>query len=168
MQRSVAFFIQLHSISVRRKLRKAENLKGNGERTKRRGIYRTECYIVLKGDLRKTKLLKEDFFLTPREPIEASWELSTYKPVRKKREQKCKASMPVANDSCSRHELALAVAPCCSEMSASDAVGSAGTHLECTTETCPGHLRDQTPWPLHSSPVPECQSGAGLVVNMMK
>lgn len=46
-------------------MRKAENLKGNGERTKRRGICRTECYI--KGDLRKTKLLKyqKRFFWLP-------------------------------------------------------------------------------------------------------
>lgn len=68
----------------------------------------------------------------------------------------------MANDSCSRHELALAVAPCCSVMSASDAVGSAGTYLEYTTQTCPGHLKDQTPWALHS------QCGAGLVVKTMK
>lgn len=38
-------------------MRKAENLKEDGERTKRRGICRTECYI--KGDLRKEKLLKD-------------------------------------------------------------------------------------------------------------
>lgn len=40
-------------------MRKAENIKGNGERTKRRGMCRTECYMVLKGDLRKAKLLKD-------------------------------------------------------------------------------------------------------------
>lgn len=122
--------------------------KGEWKEHKKKRNMQNRVLHSVEGGFKRNKATQrpKNIFLTPREPIEASWELLTYKPVRKNREQKCKTSMPMANNSCSRHELALSAAPCCSEMSASDAVGSAGTHLEHTTETYPGHLRDQTPW----------------------
>lgn len=136
--------------------------KGEWREDKKKRNMQNRVLHSVEGGFKKNKPTQrpKNIFLTPREPIEASWELLTYKLVRKNRKQKCRTSMPMANNSCSRHELALPAAPCCSEMSASDALG---THLECTTETCPGHLRDQTPWALHSSAVPAAVSAWSCV-----
>lgn len=108
----------------------------------------------IKGGFKKNKAAQrpnKQIFLSPREPNEVVWELLTYKPMRRNREQKCKASMPTANSSCSRSELSLPAATCCSEMSADGAVGSAETHLEFTSETYLHHLKEQTPWALYSA-----------------
>lgn len=120
--------------------------KGEWREDKKKRNMQNRMLHSVEGAFKKNKATQrqKEIFFTPREPIEASWELLTYKSVRKNREQKCRTSMPMANNSCSRDELVLPAAPCCSEMSANDAVGSAGTHLECTTETWPGPLRDQT------------------------
>lgn len=137
--------------------------KGEQRDDKKKRNMQNRVLHGVRGGFKKNKTAqrpRKKIFLSPREPIEASWELLTYKPVRKNREQKCKASMPMANNSCSRHELALPAAPCCSEMSASDAVGSAGTHLECTTETCPGHLRHKHPG--HCTALPSLRVSVGL------
>lgn len=128
-------------------MRKTENMKGNGERTKRKGMCRTERYIVLKRDLRKAKLLKDQkiFFWLPGNQLKLLghyWHWNLWGRTESRNvKHPCLWQIVLA----SSHELALPAAPCCSEMSASDAVRSAGTHLECTTETCPGQfLRPNT------------------------
>lgn len=119
--------------------------KGEQRDDKKRRNMLTRMLHSVKGGSKKNKAAErpnKQIFLSPRETKKFAWELLTFKLTRKNREQKCKTLMPMANTSCTRHELSLPGATCCSEISANDAVGSAEAHLEFTTEMSLCHLKD--------------------------